>query len=787
MNLKSYDRSDSEYNYLLSITNKTIPPNVFHKFFRYPAFLFSIWIIIGFFLQEYFNLSLLLIIVLFGLGFFGQIFLYKYSLWFSLANCLFWLMFAGFIHYFTYQIPINAFRLVQGTKVTYQGTIQRINEKYYLSKIESFSGYRPVLLLKNPELDLDQFLFQRVEVTGLFQPFLACSNPGSINLQTYWRRKRIFGEIQVYKCYPIGNNTFWNNFLSCFEQKRKALSNHWRIKLGIEYPYFAAMLWGEKNDLFQDNTVLLQETGIYHTFCISGLHLTILGGILFFVLQKIRCPKPLAMGTSILFCLLYLFFCSIAPSAFRAFLMFALYLVTKQIGRNTFSIHFISIAFLVMFFLQPEIIFQPGCQLSFVSTLAIILMSSLNPISTQSTKLLRWIINGTLLSTAVSLFTLPLLILNHLSFSSLIWTSNLILIPIAQLSILINFISIFVSWVPPLTNVFSHLIRFLIRILITLSEWSQNNIPHLFWNFDVEKQRIFGWVFWVSLSFLITLFMTKKIKIILLGSMIFLSLILILFGFSVQSQFQVWVLDVGQGLALVGLFDNQAICIDTGGVIRTYGNTGYTILLPFLKNYGIHQLQSVYLTHYHQDHTAGIQSLTEVYDVSGIYGRFENQLEGGIITTPIDSPTISKHHHPYQIEIIPISGFKENDQALVYRLSIQNFSCLVCGDIEEEGIHQLLKAGEDKIQSEVIIIPHHGSYTTNLAQLIRQVRPSLAIISTGENRYGHPDQRTLKLLNDLEIPYYRTDSHGAVGFLIQRTNWKGIVHGKNDFSKMDHQ
>ena len=72
MNLKSYDRSDSEYNYLLSITNKTIPPNVFHKFFRYPAFLFSIWIIIGFFLQEYFNLSLLLIIVLFGLGFFGQ-------------------------------------------------------------------------------------------------------------------------------------------------------------------------------------------------------------------------------------------------------------------------------------------------------------------------------------------------------------------------------------------------------------------------------------------------------------------------------------------------------------------------------------------------------------------------------------------------------------------------------------------------------------------------------------------------------------------------------------------
>ncbi|NLJ49909.1 MAG: hypothetical protein GX428_10065, partial [Candidatus Atribacteria bacterium] len=168
-------------------------------------------------------------------------------------------------------------------------------------------------------------------------------------------------------------------------------------------------------------------------------------------------------------------------------------------------------------------------------------------------------------------------------------------------------------------------------------------------------------------------------------------------------------------------------------------------------------------------------------------GRSEKQLDDGIKITPIDIPTVSKHHHPYQIEIIPISGIQENDQALVYRLSIQNFSCLVCGDIEEEGIQQLLQSVNKTIQSEVMIIPHHGSYSTNLAQLIQQVQPSLAIISTGENSYGHPDQRTLKLLDDFKIPYYRTDCHGAIGFHIQKKNWKVIVYGKNDFSKMDHQ
>ena len=160
-------------NLLVSSEDRNrIPSFVSFQFFRYPAFLISVWIIIGFFIQEYINLSLLMIIVLIGLGFFGQILLHKYSRWFCLASCLFWLMIAGFIHYLAYQIPIDAFRLVQGTKVTYQGTIQRINEKYYLSKIESFSGYRPVLLLKNPAQELDQFLFQRVEVTGLFRPYL---------------------------------------------------------------------------------------------------------------------------------------------------------------------------------------------------------------------------------------------------------------------------------------------------------------------------------------------------------------------------------------------------------------------------------------------------------------------------------------------------------------------------------------------------------------------------------------------------------------------------------------
>jgi len=785
MELNQGHTLNSESNHIYSKDSKEVPSVVSHQFFRYPAFLVSIWIIAGFLVQESFNLPLSIILILIGIGFFGQILLYKYTPWFGITNCLFWLMAASFIHFLTYQVPIDTLQTVQNLRVTYRGTIQCINEKYYLSKIESFSGYRPVLLLKSQKQDLDQFLFQRVEVTGKYQPFLACSNPGGTNLQTYWRRKRIFGEIQLYECHLVNDNTFWNKILSNIERMRRELSNHWKDKLGEEYPYFAAMLWGEKGNRFQESMDLLQETGVYHTFCISGLHLTIIGGIILSILQRIRCPKSITVSISISFCLFYLLFCSIAPSAFRAFLMFALYLLGKQLGRNTLSVHFISIAFLLMFFLQPEIILQPGCQLSFVSTLAIIVFSSrLQNQQQPFRKFFRWVANSLLLSTSVTIFTLPLLILNQLSFSSLVWTSNLILIPIAQLSIMVNFLSTLCSWIPYLQNGLSYLIRVIIRVLVSLSEWSQNNIPHFFWKFDAETYRIRAWVFWIIFLFIIIILVMKKRKLLLFGSLVLISLVLVIFGFSIKPPLQIWVLDVGQGLAMMCLSDNQAISIDTGGIIRTYGNTGYSILLPFLKNQGIQDLESIYLTHYHDDHTSGIQSLIETYNVLGIYGRTKTQLDGEIKVAMIDYPIVSKSHYPYQLEIFPISGLKENDQALVYRLSIQNFSCLICGDIEEEGIHQLLQMGENKIQSDVIIIPHHGSYSTNLPQLLLHVQPSLAIISTGENHYGHPDQRTLRLLNDLGIQYFRTDYHGAIGFHIQFKNWKIIIYGKNDFSKM---
>ena len=758
------------------------------RFIRYPAFLISTWVIVGFLFQEKFHLSLPMILIFLVAGFVGQISLRKHPYWFFAASFLFWLVLAGLVHFMTYQIPLNYFCSSPNEVISCRGSIQFNNGKYYLSGIESFDGYRPVLLLRSQEKDLSDLLFQRVEITGLYRPFLSCSNPGGVNLQAFWRRQRVFGEIQVQTIHRLDTNSFWNRIMAAMDRARKAFAVHFQDDLGEVYPFFAAMLWGEKDDRFRENIDLLQETGIYHTFCISGLHLSSLGGIVFLFLQRTRLPRLLASGMSVVFCLLYLFFCSISPSAFRAFLMFSLFLAGKQIGRNTTGIHFINVSFLVMFFLQPEIIFQPGSQLSFVSTLAIIFYSQWTQKKfSHFSKITQFVIGGILLPTSVTVFTLPLLIINRLSFSTLIWTSNLSLMPIAQLSIFTNFISGLGGWIPGLQRFFAYPVRGLLQILIRVSIWSRDYIPHLYWEFDIGNDRTLAGVVWILIVFLITALVIRQRKFLLWGGLATISVIFMVLGLSVSPATQVWILDVGQGLAVSCQSGDSAVSIDTGGIIRTYGNTGQSVILPFLRNQGIRTLESVYLTHFHQDHTAGIPPLSDVYSISAIYALTAIQLDGKWITTMIDDPLVMSRLHPFRMDVLPVFGSGKNDQALVYRISSGNFSLLVCGDLEENGLSELMKYGEEKIRSDIIVMPHHGSYSVNLDQLLRRVQPTLAIISLGENRYGHPDQQTLGVLHDLEIPYYRTDRQGAIGFYLTRRDWKVVVNGKNDFSKVDEQ
>lgn len=102
---------------------------------------------------------------------------------------------------------------------------------------------------------------------------------------------------------------------------------------------------------------------------------------------------------------------------------------------------------------------------------------------------------------------------------------------------------------------------------------------------------------------------------------------------------------------------------------------------------------------------------------------------------------------------------------IISEISYKGFNLLLTGDSQITGLEDAIR----QIQGiNVLQIPHHGSkYGTN-EEILKMLRPQLAIISVGKNKYGHPSPIVLKDLHDLAIKYLRTDQKGDVEIVVNK-------------------
>ncbi len=104
-----------------------------------------------------------------------------------------------------------------------------------------------------------------------------------------------------------------------------------------------------------------------------------------------------------------------------------------------------------------------------------------------------------------------------------------------------------------------------------------------------------------------------------------------------------------------------------------------------------------------------------------------------------------------------------NNNSLVCKLIYKEFSMLFTGDIEEIAEKEVLKIYKDKLKSDVLKVAHHGSKTSSSKEFLEAVSPQMALIGVGENnKFGHPNESTLKRLKDIRCQIYRTDENGEI-------------------------
>ena len=742
-------------------------------FFRYPLFWVSLSLVGGFALQHFFTLPLPvwfgLVVIFFGL----QVLWYRDTrfFWFFLV---FWMAVGAGIHFWSLDYPLSRFRSWDGRTLSLTGYVVEKDGRYFLSRIEGFSVYSPSLLLRGK--DLGSWVYSRVVLRGVFRKFASCANPGGVDLRLRWWKERVMGYLEVREGSVIPGRSPWFTLLRWVKEKEERFFSVWRQELRDETPLFAALFLGKKDSEFFRQKDFFERMGIYHLFCVSGFHMTLLGGILLGMLGKFL---PFSRRSSFLvlgFTFLYLLFCGLVPSAFRAFLMFGFYLLGKRLGRRIFSEGILWVAFLLMMVLQPEILLDAGAQLSFASTGGLIVfMHRFQNHCCEQNVVFKRIGENFLMGLAVYSVSLPFLIVHGFSFSSLFFLGNLVILPMTGGILFLSFLGVPLTIFPALLRPFATLLRFLLQSISFLVQFFVAHVPHLFLNFARSVDRFWGiWLFLGVLSLSLSLIIRNRVKILVY--MLFIPAFVAPFFLQPSEEF--WVFDVGQGLACGIVAGDSFAFIDVGGTIRGYGPVGETILEKFLLYRGIEYLDLIFLTHWHQDHAGNLHVFASPSAQLQVFAP-ENTSERGTPFIAVREPASFRLGDRVVIWGFPVTGETANDRALVYRIVFPGARVLITGDIEEGGIDALLRYGKS-IEAEVVVLPHHGKYYPNLAELLLRTRCHTVIISCGENNYGHPNPEVLALVRRMGLRCFITWNDGAVRFWNFWGKWRVKSFGKRN-------
>ena len=251
-----------------------------------------------------------------------------------------------------------------------------------------------------------------------------------------------------------------------------------------------------------------------------------------------------------------------------------------------------------------------------------------------------------------------------------------------------------------------------------------------------------------------------------------------------QENLQIYFLDVGQG-------DASVIISSSGQVVMIDSGPDEKLILNYLKNLNISQIDLLVATHAHDDHITGIDKIIAKYKprafmdpgiphTSLAYIRMINAIEKynvkyyQSIARKIQLDLMNFTVLPNANPKVYVSEF--NDNSVVIKLEYKNFSCLYAGDIESGRENQLVKTSSINLESDIIKIPHHGSSTSSNSAFIKKVNPKVATISCGQNNsYGHPSIKTLETLEKNGTEIYRTDINGTILINTDGYNYEVIV------------
>lgn len=527
-----------------------------------------------------------------------------------------------------------------------------------------------------------------------------------------------------------------------------------------------ALLLGDKSALGQSEWDLLRQSGTVHLVVISGLHISIVCLLAYFlvallqrlVLRWMPCAVDLR-GPRVLLAIVagvtYAALAGFSIPTQRALIMLCALLLPmllsgKGIVLSLWQRWWLALTLVLM--IQPLSVHQSGLWLSFTAVAVLFCATSAEVVQGRSGRLRllfysQWLIFIGLLpwllfyTGSVALWA-PLINLLAIPFLSFILLPGILILLLLGL--------IMPDFSVPVLDVLIELFWQGLTVVVGAGGGVISADP----GFSGVMLAICG---------VMLLVLPRLLVFRWLGLFMFLPLLNVSQPALPDGQYKVWIFDVGQGLAVLIETRNRVLLYDTGAGFRSGGSVARYTLIPALQSFSVETIDRLVVSHSDNDHSGGYANIEKVFEIRDLHSGSPSW-RSRFAAKPCVSGQAWQYDNVRFSYVQPQHPAIENENNFSCVLLIESGHCslLIPGDVESVIEAQVLQQYPD-LKLDWLVASHHGSrYSTDLGWL-RQLRPGEVFFSAGlANQYGHPATEVIARVEAIGARWKSTATAGAI-------------------------
>lgn len=676
---------------------------------------------------------------------------------------------------------------VDVSKIKYEGKIQKVNAKTL------------VAVYSRKPIGFD--IGESYEFEGKLRTPFEVTNPSQFDYGKYLKNFGVFSLFYAdgNKCkfHPSNLSVKWRFLQGLNKIRNDIIQTHSKYLKSPNLEILGGVVFGDDAvSPPQEIKTSFQHSGLLHILAASGMNVAIIYGIWFFILSRLRVPYNFTVSSGIFVVIFYAMMTGLGPSVIRATFMLIFILLGKLIDRDAHSISLLSFVALMMLIYNPAYINDVGFQLSFLVTFGLLVSA---PVVFERVKFMpNWLSGAIFIPIVAQIWIAPIQMYYFNSFSLYSVLANIASLPFVTIISFGGFVSAVLALIKPLASVaclsFDLVLNPVLTALVSISDYF-SALPHSL--VQMPKPSVFQMLLYYGVVLFVTLLLKVRDeeeindkKLVTATGCLLLLLIISCIKLP-NHKFETIFFDVQNADAfLVKTPEDKYFLIDSAKMGYKNGKTqARMIILEYLKDKGIKNLEGLIITHFDSDHAGGAVDYIENLNIKTVYVSSiddKSHLAKNIYKCAKGKIKLVKNNESiYKEGSFTIKNFTagikgddvENENSLITLISDKNFDELFMGDAGVVAFEKIKKYLPQDV--EILKVGHHGAKDVVNKAFLDRINPKVAIISTGINNYGHPNGVTLNLLESRKIKVMRTDRQNAVEVVEKNGDYEVYSYDKN--------